>query len=133
MALLLGKLAAKPFDENGLRDRVDVKKHDQSDQAKNNIYHLDLEDGAGAAPYCWQAKSGEGKDEENSDKNRVTPDPPIAPLYLLKFACELLVSGLHGSRDRGYAGGNHGVEVRGSIPLSAKVVSPRFRVKTAPF
>src|SRR5260370_23769258 len=119
MALLLRKLAAKPLDENCLRDRMDVKKHDQSDQAKNNIYHLDLEDRAGAAPYCWEAKSGEGKDEENSDKNRVTPDPPIALLNLLKFARELLVSVLHRSRDRRYAGGNHGVEVRGSIP-------PRF-------
>ena len=115
MALLLGKLAAKPFDENCLRDRKDVKKHNQSDQAKNNIYRLDTEDHAGAAPNCWQAKSDEGKNDENSDKNRVTPDPPIALLNLPKFARELLVSGLHRSRDRRYAGGNHEVEVRGSI------------------
>src|SRR6267378_1984012 len=42
MALLLGELAAKPLDENCLRNRIDVKKHHQDDQTKNNVSHLDI-------------------------------------------------------------------------------------------
>src|SRR5260370_32267390 len=69
MALLLGELAAKPSDENGLRNRVDVKEHDQSDQTKNNIDQLGLEDGLRAAAHCREKKSDSCKDEEKNDKN----------------------------------------------------------------
>src|SRR5260370_10595813 len=77
MALLLGELAAKPSDENGLRNRVDVKEHDQSDQTKNNIDHLDLEDGLRAAAHCRETKSDSCKDDEKNDKNADRPQPPI--------------------------------------------------------
>ncbi len=40
MALLLGELAAKPLDENCLRNRIDVKEHHQDDQTKNNVSYL---------------------------------------------------------------------------------------------
>ena len=114
MALLLGELAAKPLDENCLRNRIDVKKHDQGDQTKNNIDDADLEDGLRTAPHCRKTKSDNGKSEEKNNKNRVTPHPPIALLNFLKFARQLLISGLYRSRDRMYAGVRHGVETRGT-------------------
>src|SRR5258708_38144093 len=104
MALLLGELAAKPFDENCLRNRIDVKKHDQSDQTKNNIDDADLEDGLRAEPHRRETKSDNGKGEENTHKNRGTPHPPISLLNLLKFARQFLTSPLYRSSDSINAG-----------------------------
>src|SRR5260370_9639771 len=107
MALLLGELATKPLDENCLRNRIDVKKHDQSNQTKHNIGHLDLEDGLRAAPHCRETKNDHCKSEDNNDKNRLTPHPPIALLNFLKFPRQLFISGLYRSRDRVCTGVTH--------------------------
>src|SRR5260370_13456944 len=69
MALLLGELAAKPSDENGLRNRVDVKEHDQSDQTKNNIDHLDLEDVLPSAPHSRDTQTNTCKTKDNNATN----------------------------------------------------------------
>jgi len=114
MALLLGELATKPLDENCLRNRIDVKQHDQSNQTKHNIGDADLEDGLRAAPHCRETKSDNCKGQEKNDKNRVTPHPPIALRNFLKFARQILISSLYRSRDRMYAGVRHAVEVRGT-------------------
>src|SRR5260370_8995110 len=99
MALLLGELATKPLDENCLRNRIDVKKHDQSNQTKHNIGHLDLEDGLRAAPHCRETKNDHCKGEEKNDKNRVTPHPPLPLLNFLKFAPQLLISVISRTRN----------------------------------
>src|SRR6266852_1592971 len=97
MALFLGELAAQPLDENCLRNHMDVKKHDQGDQTKNNIDHLDLEDGVRAATHCRDTKSDDCEGEKENNTNRVTPDPPIALFNFLTFARQILISGLYGS------------------------------------
>src|SRR5467141_4791574 len=99
MTLLLSKLVAKPLDENSLRNHIGVEKRDQSDQTKDNIEHVDLEEGLRATTHCGETEGHDCKSEEKDDKNRVPPDPPIALLNFLKFARQLLVPRLHGSCD----------------------------------
>src|SRR5713101_8146683 len=113
MALFLGELAAKPLDKNCLRNHVGVKKHNQGDQTKNNIDHVDLEDGLRAATHCRKTKSDDCKGEEKNNKNRVTPDPPVALLKFLIFSRQVLSAGLYRSSDGTDGRRCHGAEVRG--------------------
>ena len=85
MALFLRELAPKPLDENFLRDRVDVKNYDQSNQTKNSFDHFDLENGVRSLTHCGESERDDCKTEEEYDKDRVTPDPPIALFNLPKL------------------------------------------------
>src|SRR5260370_24668342 len=112
MALLLGELAAKPLDENGLGNRIGVKKHDQSDQTKYNINDVDPKNGFRAAPHCGESEDDNCNNQEEGDKNRVAPDPPIALLNFLKRARQLLLSRLYRSGNGMNGRSTHGLEVR---------------------
>jgi hypothetical protein len=116
MALLLGELATKPLDENGLRNHMDVKKHHHGDQTKYHVDHLDLQDSFPASTHCRETKSDNCEDEEENNKNAVTPDPPIALFNFLKFTRQLFISGLYRSYDGMNGGIIHWVEVRGKTP-----------------
>src|SRR5258708_39521852 len=62
MTLFLGELAAKPFDENALRKRINLEKHDQSHQTKNTIDHVEPQEAIHAATYCRAKQSGKRDD-----------------------------------------------------------------------
>ena len=132
MALFFGELASKPLDKNGLRNHMDVKKDDQRDETKNNIDHVDAEDGLGAATGCRETKSDDSEGQEENNKNRVAPDPPIALLNSPKFARQFLVSGLYRSCDGVNAGVTHGVEGGVRLPQLTKLVCPGVGVKSVP-
>src|SRR3979490_1395097 len=108
MALFLRELTAKPLDKNRLRNGIDIKEHDQSDQTKNDVDLGDLEDGLRTSAHFRETPSDNCKSEEKSDKDRVTPDPPIALLNFLEFARQGLVSCLYRRRDGVCAGVTHG-------------------------
>src|SRR5882757_9537492 len=133
MALFLGKLAAKPLDENCLRDHIGIKEDDESDQAKNNVSHVDLEKSLSAKTHRWNAIGDDGEDEEKGDKNRVPPDPPFVVINSLKLARQVFVSGLYRRRDRMNGRGTHaGGSKRRVFADLSKLVSPVFRVNTIP-
>src|ERR1700674_4119407 len=111
MALFLGEMTAKSLDENCLRNYADVKKHEQSDQTKTNIPHVDLKEGPGAATHCGEAKGDNYKGEEKGYKNRVPPDPPIALLNFPNLARQTLISLLYRRFDGMNGRGTHGAEV----------------------
>src|SRR6202040_1777135 len=110
MTLFLGELTAKPLDENLLRDRIDIKNDDQSNQTKNSFDHLDLENGVRSLAHCGESERSHSKGEEENDKDGIAPDPPVALLDSAKFVCELLIARLWRRRDRLDVGVTHGVE-----------------------
>src|SRR4029077_3191399 len=69
MTLFLGELTAKPLDENLLRDRIDIKNDDQSNQTKNSFDHLDLENGVRSLAHCGESERSHSKGEEENDKD----------------------------------------------------------------
>src|SRR5690348_1420447 len=54
MALFLSELPAKSLDENSLRDHIGVKNDDESDQAKDNVNRVDLEEDPHTATHGWK-------------------------------------------------------------------------------
>src|SRR5712691_8332490 len=66
-----------------------------------------------------QSQRDDCKSQEENDKDRVDPDPPIALFNSLKFLCELLVSRIHGSLNVMGLRGNHGVEVGATFPIQS--------------
>src|SRR4029077_3453415 len=84
-------------------------------------------------PYCWETKSDNYKGEENNNKNRVTPHPPIALLNFLKFARQLLISRSFRGCVGMCGGSSHAVEMRGNTLSLTKLVCPVSWVKTVRF
>src|SRR5437773_1708447 len=66
-----------------------------------------------------QSQGDDCKSQEENDKDRVDPDPPIALLNSLKFSCEVLGSRIHGSLNVMGLRGNHGVEVGATFPIQS--------------
>src|SRR5258707_3182254 len=116
MALFLGELTAKPLDKNFLRDRIDVKNYDQTNQSKNNFHHVDLKDGIRLLTHCGESERDDCKGEKKNDKDRIAPEPPVAPFDSAKFVGEFLITRLQRRRNGLDAPGTHrvGAKTKGS-------------------
>src|SRR5712664_1060537 len=109
MALFLGELTAKALDENLLRDRIDVKDYDQTNQSKDNFDHLDPEDGIRSLTHRGESERYDCKDEKENDKDRIAPEPPVALFDSEKFVGELLIARLQRRRNGLDVRNTHGV------------------------
>src|SRR5256885_9822527 len=84
----------RSLDKNFLTDHIDVKEHHQSDQTQNDLNDIDLEDGLRALTNCGESQGRDCKGEQEHNKDRIGPDPPITLLNLPKLVRQFLVGRL---------------------------------------
>src|ERR1700730_909142 len=112
MSLLFGELTAQAFDQDLLIDGIEIQEQDQSDQPKNGIVELEVEECFHSWMRSGEGKRDDGKGEQEHHKNGVSPNPPITVLDPPKFLGQVMIARLKRGWKRARLGVSHKVEVK---------------------